>query len=78
MINAVEGPDGRHVWWQGKRDIGYFRRRLSYPLLRTTTAWIGRRVQGQAQAALLISNVELSGSTVLSLKGSIDQAQIEP
>lgn len=78
MINAVEGPDGRHVWWQGKLDIGYFR----------PTAWLSppeddHRIDrspraGQAQAALFISNVELSGSTVLSLKGSIDQAQIEP
>ncbi|SIT57574.1 hypothetical protein BQ8794_40173 [Mesorhizobium prunaredense] len=21
----MEGPDGPHVWWQGKLDIGYFR-----------------------------------------------------
>ncbi|SDI94882.1 hypothetical protein SAMN05428953_103363 [Mesorhizobium muleiense] len=76
MINAAEGLADRMFGGKASSTSAISGRRLSYPLLRTTTAWI--RVQGRAQAALLISNVELSGSTVLSLKGSIDQSQIEP
>lgn len=78
MVNVWRGLTDRMFGGKASSTSAISGRRLSYPLLRTTTAWIGRRVQGQAQAALLISNVELSGSPVLSLKGSIDQAQIEP